>query len=105
MSDVPIGEFEQDFGSTTQYSGTVGTSPINIPTVAADPIVTCFIRCPAQTPATNRLLFSIDGGSIFHTLSPGEFIIWSPKGNQKQIKIKGNAASISYEVTLNTEPT
>lgn len=104
MANKPIGDNAQDFGTTTQYAGTVGTSAINVPTVAGDQIATALIRCPAQTPNTVRLLYSLDGGSVFHSLSPGEYIGWSTK-SRTQIAIKGSVAGVSYEVTLNTEPT
>lgn len=105
MADAPLQSGFEDTGTTTQYAGSVGVTAINIPTAAGDPIVTCLVRCPAQTPNTRRLLYSFDGGVTFHTLSPGEYIGWSLRGAKTQIQIKGNVASVVYEVTLNREST
>lgn len=104
MADKPIGDSAQDFGSTDQYAGTVGLTSIAVPTVAGDPIATCLVRCPAQTPSTVRLSYSFDNVT-FHDLSPGEYIGWSPKGNKTQVYLKANAAGVKYEVVLNREPT
>jgi len=73
MADKPVGDSAQDFGSTTQYTGTVGTTPIQIPGSAGDPIVLALIRCPSQTPNTRRLSWSLDN-TTYHVLSPGEYI-------------------------------
>jgi|WetSurMetagenome_2_1015567.scaffolds.fasta_scaffold199831_2 hypothetical protein len=105
MADlIPQFETEDLQGTTTQYTGTVGTSAISIPTVAGTGIAECLIRCPTQSPNTRRLSYSFDGGTTFSILSPGEYIGWSLKGSPTQIKIKGNVASVDYEVILNREP-
>lgn len=101
--DRPIGDSAQDFGSTSQYAGTVGTTPIQIPGVAGDPIATALIRCPNQSPSTRRLRYSFDGVT-YHALSPGEFILWPMKGNIGQIYLQGSTAGVEYELTLNREP-
>lgn len=104
MPDRPIGDSAQDFGTTNQYAGTVGLSTTAVPSVAGDPIATCLVRCPAQTPSTIRLFYSFDNAT-FHELSPGEYIGWSPKGNKTQVYLYANQAGVKYEVTLNREPT
>lgn len=104
MAEKPIGENAQDFGTTLQLAGSVGTTSTAFPTVAGDPIATALIRCPEQTPNSRRLLYSFDN-STFHTLSPGEYIGWSLKGNLTQVYLKGNVASVNYEIILNREPT
>ena len=104
MSDNPIGDSAQDFGATKQFIGSVGTTSTAVPAVAGDFIATALIRCPQQTPNTRILFYSFDN-VVFTKLSPGEFIIWPTKGNLTQIFIKGNVASVDYEVILNREPT
>jgi len=106
MTDLaPQFETEDLLGQTTQFTGTVGTTSTAFPTVATTSIAECLIRCPSQTPNSNRLLYSFDGGTTFGTLAPGEFIGWSLKGSPTQIRIKGNVASVNYEIILNKEPT
>lgn len=104
MDELPQFENKDIYGTTTQYQGTVGVTAIAFPSVASTAIVECLVRCPGQSPNTKRLLYSFDGGITFGTLSPGEFIGWSLKGEIKQIYIKGNVANVSYEVILNREP-
>lgn len=101
--DRPIGDSAQDFGSTSQYAGTVGTTPIQVPAIAGNPIATALVRCANQTPTSRRLLYSFNG-ITYHSLSPGEFILWPLKGNVTQIYLQGNTADVQYEVTLNQEP-
>jgi hypothetical protein len=104
MAESPIGDNAQDFGLSAQFVGTVGTASTAVPSSAGDPIATVFIRCPSQTPVTRRLLYSFDNVT-FQVLSPGEFIAWSLKGNKTQVYIKGNVATVDYEVLVNREPT
>lgn len=108
--DIIKGWFPQEvddalIGSTKQYSGTLDPGVTLVPDVAGEIIKTVLIRCPTQTPQSNRLLYSIDGGSIYHTLSPGEFIGWSLRGAQTQIQLQPNQAGVAYEVTVNTVDT
>lgn len=92
-------------GSTFQGAATVGTSPLALPAVIGNPITSALIRCPSDTtPGTKRLLYSFDGGTVYAVLTPGEFVGWSPKGDQTQIYIKGNVAAVPYEVIINRAP-
>jgi hypothetical protein len=104
-------EFEtiDGLGFTVQYQGTVGTSSIQVPSVAGFSISDAIIRCSSDnTPITKRLLWSIDNVT-FHTLAPGEFVGWTFKkliGTSteiRQIYIKGNVAAVGYELIVNTE--
>jgi hypothetical protein len=105
MADLlPQFENKDIYGTTSQFVGSVGITAISIPTVATTAISEIMVRCPNQTPNSKRLLFSFDGGTTFQTLAPGEFIIWSLKGSLTQIQIKGNVATVDYEVLLNQEP-
>lgn len=104
MANKPIGDAQQDFGNSTQYTGTVGTTAVAVPSVAGDDIVLFLVRAPSQTPITKRLLWSLDNVT-FHELSPGEYVGWPLKGSKKQIYVKGNVAGVNYEIVLNTEAT
>lgn len=104
MAHKPIGDSAQDFGTTLQLAGTVGTTSTAFPSVAGDPIATCLIRCPTQTPNTVTLSYSFDNVT-FHVLGVGEYIGWPLKGNVTQVYLKGSVAGVKYELTLNREPT
>ena len=84
MSDKPIGDNIQDFGTTIQITGTVGLASTAVPSVVGDFITTVLIRNPQQSPTTLLLYYSFDN-ITFMTLSVGEFIGWSVKGNKTQI--------------------
>jgi len=85
---------------TLQFSGTVGTSPISLPSVAGGALVTVMVSCKVQTPSSRRLQFSLDGGTTFFTLTPGSMVGWEPKAIT-QIQIKGNVAGVEYDVIIN----
>jgi hypothetical protein len=104
MVERPIGDSSQDIGTTTQFTGSVGTTSAAVPSVAGDFITSAIIRCPNQTPTSRTLSWSVDD-ITFHVLAVGEFIGLSIKGNKTQIYLKGSVASVDYEVTLNREPT
>lgn len=106
MADVyPEFETTDDLGETRQFSGSVGTTAINIPSSPIRPIDAFLVRCPPQA-SIRRLEVSLNGGADWLTLAPSEYVIWSPKrdtlGNDiQQIKIRGNTASVLYEAILN----
>ena len=101
--DIGPGFEMQDLeGSTINYSGTVGTSSINLPTSADKNISEVMFKCPYQTPLTIRCQISYDGTTYFD-LMPGEFVGWSVKGFKKQIKIKANHAGVTYQTVINFE--
>jgi len=103
-------EFEtiDALGNTTQYSGTVGLTPILVPPSPGRPISEILIRCDTDnTPNSERLEWSIEG-VVYQKLSPGEFIGWTLKKNStnqeiKQIYLRGTTAAVFYEVLVNTE--
>lgn len=91
-------------GQTIHYDGFVGTTPVAIPTVANKIIAEFFIENPIDnTPATETLSFSCDGGITYTALKIGESMIWTPKGRIKQLYIKGNTASVDYKMIVNYE--
>jgi hypothetical protein len=91
-------------GQTIHYSGTVGTTAINIPTVVAKEISEFWIENPINnTPANETLSFSCDAGVTFTDLLVGESMVWTPKGRIRQLKIKGSTASVNYKMIVNYE--
>ena len=96
-------EIEDLQGTTTHFTGTVGTTITALPTVAGNIISEVMFQCPTQTPRTNRCKISFDGGTGFFTLRPGTIIAWSAKGEIKQIHIQGNVAGVSYDIMMNRE--
>jgi hypothetical protein len=97
-------ETEDLIGTTDQFSGSVGTSNANVPASAGNVIAEALVRCSSDQANSRRLSVSFDGGTTFLVLSPGEFVGWGTKGGLTQIVIKGNVASVDYEVILNREP-
>lgn len=107
MVDV-LPEFEgsDNRGSTIQQSGTVGTSNIQIPSVASTAVSEFIIQCPDDQDIDNRLLISLDGGVNTLTLQPSGHWAWTPKGSSvTQIDIVGNQAGVKYEIVVNLEET
>lgn len=101
-------EFEttDELGQTRQYSGTVGTTPINIPSSPFRSIDSFLLRCPNQSPTSRRIEFSLNGGVNWMTLGVGEYIGWSPRKDSSgndivQILIRSNTAGTAYEAIIN----
>lgn len=86
--------------STIQFEGSVGTTPTSLPAIPGNDITQVIISCRAQTPTTKRLLFSLDNGVTFFTLTPGAMVGWEPKDIQ-QIQVVGNVASVQFDVIIN----
>lgn len=103
MAERPIGDSAQDLGDTIDFAGTVGTSPTAFPASPGNPITFFLVVCPDQLN-TRRLYWSLDDVT-YHELTPGGYIGFPPKGNKTQIYLKGNAASVNYELIMNREPT
>ncbi len=82
-----------------QLSGTVGTTAIDLPAVAAGEIKVMIISVPQQTPVSKKLQFSIDGGTNYFTLSVGGMVGWEPS-DISQIKVRGSVAGVNYDILL-----
>lgn len=102
--NLPQFEIEDDLGSTEQYTGSVGTTNLLIPSVPTTTISEVLVRCPVQTPSSKRLLYSFNGGTTFDQLAPGEAIVWNLRGEPTSIIIKGNTTNVLYSVILNKQP-
>ena len=105
VHSAPQFESSDLLGATDQFSGTVGTASIAVPSVAGNVISEVLIRCATDNiPVTKRLLVSFDLGATWLTLSPGEYIGWGFKDTKTQVTIKGSIAGVSYEIVMNREP-
>ena len=105
MADVkPQFEYQDLLGSSKLFTGTVGTTPINIPSSPGGKIASVEVYCPKQ--ALNRVLsFSIDDGTTYQDLEPVEGQYLQLRGGLTQIKIKGNVAGVQYQIYMNREET
>lgn len=90
-------------GSTTHFNGSVNTSAIAIPTVAGNVIAEVLVENAFTNSSTKNLLVSFDGGTTFKTLASGSSLVWSPKGDIRQIYIKGSVGGVDYEILMNRE--
>jgi hypothetical protein len=91
-------------GSTDHFNSTVGTTPVNVPSIDGQNIVDVLVEVPEGQTATNILYVSFDGGTNFKTMSTSASMNWSPRGGLKHLVIKGNTAGVEYEIILNREP-
>lgn len=105
MTDItPQFEVEDLSGTTNHFNGTVGTSAVPIPASAGNTISEVLVENSFTNSSNKQLLVSFDGGTTFKNLGgPGASLVWSPKGRMTQIYIKGNSASVSYEIIINRE--
>jgi hypothetical protein len=103
MADPEIGEEIRDIaGSSAHYNGTVGTSPVSIPSVA-NKVISEFCIANTDSTKTAVLSVSLDAGTTFKTIGYKGSWTWSPKGRIKQIQIKADAASRAYQIAMNFE--
>lgn len=104
MVDIaPEFETTDRLGETLQFSGSVGTAPTNIPSVAGTDIEEFAIRCSIDQPIASRLEFSYDGGTSWARLGVGEAREDEFRGSIKQIKIRaaGPLTAVNYEIIMN----
>lgn len=89
-------------GSTAHFNGTVGTSPISVPSSAGNPIDEFIIKCMYANTDTAYLEVSMDGGTNYFRLQAGMALQWSPKGGTTtQLTIRGSEAGVAYESIIN----
>jgi hypothetical protein len=106
---VPISpknnEVRDTDGSTTHETGTVGTTPIQLPSSPGLTISEVLINTQSITSQANKLLVSFDGGTTFMTFKRNTIVGWSVKSKPTQIDIKGNNAGVEYDILINFETT
>jgi hypothetical protein len=105
MADV-LPEFESTdvLGTTDTYTGSVGTTAVNVPASAGNHIDELSIRCAVDQITIKRLEFSLDGGTNWFRLRVGEFYTEEPRGSITQIKIRAagvGVTSVNYEISMN----
>ena len=90
-------------GTTTHFNGTVDTSAVSLPS-SADTIISEFTLTNTNVDSDTKLLqVSLDSGSSWFTIYQGISLTWSPKGNVKQIQIRGSESSVAYQCLMNRE--
>lgn len=94
-------ELVDSAGSTSLFVNTVNTTAVDLPSVAGNRIEELWVNCPSDQASSRRLLFSIDGGSTWVTLMPGEMRYLEPRGFLTQIKVKSAGGDVDYNVTMN----
>lgn len=90
-------------GTTNQINGTATTVPSFAPISAGNSISQILVRSVLENAKENKLLVSFDSGSNFFTLNRSESLIWSLKGDVKQIILKSSQNSADYELIFNQE--
>jgi hypothetical protein len=93
-------------GTTTPYSGNVGTSWTPIPGSGAGKIQSFAVINDDENSHTEYLEISLDGGtSVYDKLWPGGHLEDTIKGDSiTQIHIRGQSSSVAYRVFLDREP-
>ena len=98
----PVPIVDKDVSGDTLQFATAVTTVISLPTVAGNNKTSVLFRCAPDQAQARRLEYSLDGGSTFGALAPGEAIGWSPKGAVTQVQIRGQGdTSTDYEVIIN----
>lgn len=111
MADkAPDFETKDLSGVTQHFVGSVALVPALIPAVSDKKISDVLVRVPTNgNQNARRLKVAFDGGTDYLTLSPGEFVGWTPRSNTSntpisQIAIVGtNATPTLYEIVVNFE--
>lgn len=102
MTDsAPQFETQDDLGSTLQYSGHVGMTPILIPTVSGYQLSEVMVVHPNSVSGVeNQLILFVDNIPI----DCGGYFSWHYKGDKRQVSIHGNSVSgVAYSIILNTD--
>lgn len=110
MADqAPSFETQDVLGTTQHYNGTVGTTPILLPTTAGAKISTFLIRNPMGNGAATTIFVAADGQLTYISVTRGEAFQWSPKKTAAgspitQIRIYASANASTYEAIMDFEP-
>ena len=104
VDQLPEFESADKKGSTNVFTGAVGTSWTAVPAVAGNKIQEVKVVCDPDQDYANTLELSLDGGTTTKCkLWVGGFDSEIIKGDLTQIHIRGNVASVKYNITLNEE--
>jgi hypothetical protein len=106
---APDFETKDVLGKTYQYTGSVTTTEILLPSTVLTKISDVLVRNPDTNGINDVLLYNFDGTSNYFRLKRGEFVGWTLKAGPSgtpitQISIKSLSGTINYEVMINLEP-
>lgn len=100
---LPEFETTDTLGSTDEFTGAVGTTPILIPSTPGNPIEEIGIRCAVDQTFNKRLEYSYDGIN-YRRLRVGEAREDEPRGGIAQVWIRAAGiavTSVNYEIVMN----
>lgn len=100
---TPTPDGDYGYGETRTFIGSVNqVTAVNLPSTPGRVIQGFSVKAASDQSASHRLLFSMDGGTTYIPLSPGQAFAMAPRGDIRQIKlIAGSNHTVSYEVVLN----
>ena len=87
------------------FTGSVTTASTAFPTVAGNNILTFSIKATIDQTASRRLEYSLNGGTNWFILKPGDSVSGEvPFGTSlTQILLRASASTTAYELTLGIE--
>lgn len=100
---LPEFDTSDRYGATDEFSGSVGTSSILVPSVAGNRIEELVIRCAVDQANNRRLEWSFDNTN-WKRLRVGEWQAFDPRGDLTQIRIRAagsGVTSVDYEIIMN----
>lgn len=108
FDESPSFETTDLIGTTDSFMGSVSGSWLALPSVSgaiiSEFIAICSTDQSPPSPHSKRLLVSLDGGTTYVILAPGDSWSWPVRDERTQIHIKGNVSGgVNYEVVLNRE--
>lgn len=99
MDLLPNFSLSQFEGETSHHSGTVTTTPTQVP--AVEDMVISDILIKNTTLMEEDLEVSFDGGANFFKVPSGDAFAWTPRGAIKSVLLKAGASSADYQILMN----
>lgn len=106
MTSRPQFDQADQTGKTLQFTGTVGTTAIKLPTspVADHVVAEVLVNTQRISSTAKKLLVSYDGGTTFMEIKRNTLVGWFIRAEgRSQIDIKGNVAGVEYDIVVNLE--
>ena len=88
---------------TIHVNGTVGTSNIKVPSVAAGKIASVLIKNEESNPEGAIIGVSFDGGSNYFDILINENFTIDIASTPTQIDLIGSEANLAFQIVMNTE--
>ncbi len=102
VSTDPVPSSISTAGTTDHFNGSVGLTPVNVPTSAGNNITRILIANLSEKKGED-LSVSFDGGTTTTTIFASEAFTWEPKG-LAQVELNSNVVTgVSYEIVVNRE--